>query len=264
MLTSKIIRSAALILSGGAGSRVAFASTIPKQFVKFGSLSTFQLALNNVRNLADIYVVTTDALLHLARCQAMEVGLKVTFIVESLRRDTYLATKEGLARIIAEKGSIPVLIMPADGILLAQHLANDLLFALAHIRRYPGILLLGISCNGRIATELGHIVLSPPYRTISKVRCFVEKPAPHIAQHIMQNEHFLWHSGISVCNSKILYDLMKGDFSGISLDKAVFSQAKNLEAMMLRNVFWMDIGSPRTFSLATNIILNYDVAPDGL
>src|SRR5262249_39462975 len=121
MSSSKIIP---VLLAGGAGTRLWPVSrdSMPKQFLPLvGEKSTYQQALERVRDsklCASPIVMTSAEFRFFARCQAEELGINVTVVLESMRRDTGPAI--AAATVIARNRdpNAIVLVLAADHVIL--------------------------------------------------------------------------------------------------------------------------------------------------
>ncbi|KRA65889.1 mannose-1-phosphate guanylyltransferase [Caulobacter sp. Root655] len=189
-----------VILCGGSGTRLWPASRPdrPKQFLKLiGDRSSFQDTILRVMDLPgadEIVVVTGKAMAELVERQALELGVKLTVIIEPEARDSAPAIAAAAAYVHAQTPDGVMLMLAAD-----HHIAEPEMFreaALVAIKasRTGLIVTFGVKPTNP-ATGFGYIKPGEPLPGgVTSVAAFVEKPDLETARRYLQ-EGYYWNSG---------------------------------------------------------------------
>lgn len=200
------INAKAVVMAGGMGERFWPASTPdrPKQFIDLTGEGTLiqqtVLRLAQIIPFRDIYVVTSEAHLTLARTQLPQVPTR-NFIVEPMRRDT--AACIGLSAVWLEKvdPEATMLVVPADHFIPDPERFCDIaLAALEYAHQSQALVTLGIRPE-RPETGYGYIEIGeecPEWNMerVYRARRFVEKPDRAKAEEYLATGRFLWNSGM--------------------------------------------------------------------
>lgn len=109
-----------VILCGGSGTRLwpASRSDQPKQFLKLvGDRSSFQetvLRVKDIPGVAEVVVVTGEAMVEFVAAQTAEIGAWATILVEPEARDSAPAVAAAAAYVQAQDQDGVVLMLAAD------------------------------------------------------------------------------------------------------------------------------------------------------
>lgn len=266
-----------ILLAGGAGTRLWPVSrdALPKQFLPLiGDKSTYQETLLRVRDamFAPPIVITGPNFHFFARCQAEEIGIDATIVIEPMRRDSGPAI--AAATMVASRRDPKAVVLA----LAADHVI-------------PDVDAFRATCQaGRVAAEAGRIVtfgIKPtepktsygyilPGEAIGDgvcaVKSFVEKPDAETAARYVR-DGYLWNSGNFLFRAAVLLSELKrlepdmatavdaavanasSDLGFLRLESSAFSRAPqksidyaimertDLAAVALGNFRWSDIGS---------------------
>ena len=221
-----------VILCGGSGTRLWPASRAdrPKQFLKLiGDRSSFQDTILRVMDLPgadEIVVVTGKAMAELVERQALELGVKLTVIVEPEARDSAPAIAAAAAYVRSISPDGVMLMLAAD-----HHIAEPEMF------REAALVAIEASTTGLIvtfgvqptspATGFGYIkpggVLPGGVKAVA---AFVEKPDLATAKAYIEDGYY-WNSGNFAFTAKTLLDEL-AIFEPAIRDGAVESVGKGL------------------------------------
>ena len=219
-----------VILCGGSGTRLWPASRAdrPKQFLKLiGDRSSFQETILRVMDLPgadEIVVVTGKAMAELVERQALELGVKLTVIIEPEARDSAPAVAAAAAYVQSLSPDGVVLMLAAD-----HHIAEPEIF------RAAALLAIDAAQAGRIvtfgvqptspATGFGYIKPgdSLPGGVMS-VAAFVEKPDLATAKGYVEDGYY-WNSGNFAFTAQTLLEELAA-FEPTIRDGAIGSVAK--------------------------------------
>jgi mannose-1-phosphate guanylyltransferase len=189
-----------VILCGGSGTRLWPASRAdrPKQFLKLiGDRSSFQDTILRVMDLPgadEIVVVTGQAMAELVERQALELGVKLTVIIEPEARDSAPAIAAAAAYVFEASPDSVMLMLAAD-----HHIAEPELFgeaALVAIKAAKAgrIVTFGVQPTSP-ATGFGYIKPGESLACgVMAVAAFVEKPDLASAKRYVE-EGYYWNSG---------------------------------------------------------------------
>jgi len=190
-----------VILCGGSGTRLwpASRSDQPKQFLKLvGDRSSFQETVLRVRDLpgvAEIVVVTGEAMVGFVAEQTAEIDTWVTILVEPEARDSAPAVAAAAAYVQGLDAEGVVLMLAAD-----HHVADPAMFGQAAViaakaAEHDLIVTFGVQPTVP-ATGFGYIRPGAPLLdgSVREVAAFVEKPDRETAERYLL-EGYLWNSG---------------------------------------------------------------------
>lgn len=190
-----------VILCGGSGTRLwpASRSDQPKQFLKLvGDRSSFQETVLRVWDLpgvAQIVVVTGEAMVGFVADQTAEIGAEVVILVEPEARDSAPAVAAAAAYVEGVDPDGVVLMLAAD-----HHVADPEVFGEAAVtaaRAAESDLIVTFGVQPTVpATGFGYICPGEPLLdgSVRKVAAFVEKPDRETAERYLL-EGYLWNSG---------------------------------------------------------------------
>ena len=203
-----------VVLAGGSGHRLWPFSRqhTPKQFsdlLRQGE-SLLQATVRSVTPVMapeDIWVVTTDATLNLARSQLPQVPAS-QILAEPASRNTAPAIAWSLARLGEQHQDQTVAILPSD-----HWYENPLVLcrALTHaacLAQQDRLVLLGVTPD-HPHTGYGYVQIGLPVPNADSphafaIRQFKEKPTRAMAQQMLQEGCYLWNCGIVVSRVGVL------------------------------------------------------------
>ena len=276
ILTSEIIP---VILAGGSGSRLWPISRAnePKPFIKFfNKKSLFQEAIIRARihNKTNIIVVLRQELFFIAKDQAEELNITITFLLEPDSRNTAAAILMA-AKFIGEKfgNDKHMLIMPSDHFIDKINLYKTAIKSSVSLSAKNEIVVFGINPTFP-HTGFGYIEVE---RTGNRILSFKEKPSYKYAAQYFQRGNYYWNSGIFLAKVSailvaynkyalrlyqylmpiVFFNTQKNVYSIpclkykkiplISFDCAILEKAKNISCIK-GNFYWDDIGDWKAFS----------------
>jgi mannose-1-phosphate guanylyltransferase len=204
-----------LILAGGNGSRLwPISRTVkPKQFLDlFGTGRTLlQQTYDRVAKFIDpshIYVSTNVAYLPLVYEQLPELD-DMHILEEPVRRGTLASVAWGSVFIAKQNPQATLFVTPADQIILKEEqYRQDVLHGMEFASENDGLLVMGITPS-RPETGYGYIQMNddrPLSHDIYPVKSFTEKPDAEFANIFMQEENFLWNTGLLCFNTRVMLD----------------------------------------------------------
>lgn len=194
----------AVIMAGGVGSRFwpSSRTSRPKQFIDILGVgqTLLQMTFARLSKLIPcdhIYVVTGEAYASLAQEQLPQLSAE-QILTEPFRRNTAPCIAYA-ARVIRERDSNAVLfVAPSDHLILNEPaFLNTLELAMDSAAREEVLITLGIQPS-RPDTNYGYIELEHPARLLDrqKVLSFKEKPDRLTAETFLEQQKFLWNSGM--------------------------------------------------------------------
>ncbi|MFI3316027.1 MAG: mannose-1-phosphate guanylyltransferase [Rikenellaceae bacterium] len=266
-----------VIMAGGVGSRFWPQSrqSMPKQFLdilgtgKSFIRQTFERFLPIVP-LENFVIVTNERYKDLVMQHIPELNSSQV-LCEPIARNTAPCIAYAAYSIASKNPAAQMIITPADhyitGEELFQHTIEE---CLGFISKQSALMTIGITPT-RAETGYGYIQLSEN-ESISKVKCFTEKPNAQLAQTFMDCGEFVWNSGIFIWSVASIIEAFKSHlpechtmFSSISDSygtdseaaaiNRVFSESKSISidyAIMEKadNVYvkigefsWCDVGT---------------------
>ena len=190
-----------VILCGGSGTRLwpASRSDQPKQFLKLvGDRSSFQETVLRVRDLpgvAEIVVVTGEAMVGFVAEQTAEIGTWVTILVEPEARDSAPAVAAAAAYVQGLDPDGVVLMLAADHHVADPEVFGEAAVIAAKAAEHDLIVTFGVKPTVP-ATGFGYIRPGAPLLdgSVREVAAFVEKPDRVTAERYLL-EGYLWNSG---------------------------------------------------------------------
>ena len=200
-----------VILCGGSGTRLWPASRAdrPKQFLKLiGDRSSFQDTILRVMDLpgtGEIVVVTGEAMAELVERQALELGAKLTVIIEPEARDSAPAIAAAAAYVRSISPDGVMLMLAADHHIAEPQIFRDAAMVAIQAARSGLIVTFGVEPTSP-ATGFGYI--KPGERVqdgVMSVAAFVEKPDLETARRYVA-EGYYWNSGNFALTAQILLD----------------------------------------------------------
>ena len=270
-----------LLLLGGGGTRLWPISTDrqPKQFLPLlGGKSLFQLTLERsvACGVTSIYVVTNLRYLELARQQALEVSVEVSFILEPMRRDSAAAVASGVAALKELHGDDAIVaVLPCDHLVPNYAVFADALRDAIDVVKAGYLVTFGIAPSSP-SIEYGYIKQGNALtlaKHVFRVDKFHEKPNLETAIAYIASGEYHWNSGIFLfrvsefCDeaqkympqiwriANLAFELSIRETDVFHLDASTFSEAEqisidyalfeksNAVAVLPRNFAWSDVGS---------------------
>ncbi|WP_454760534.1 mannose-1-phosphate guanylyltransferase [Caulobacter segnis] len=247
-----------VILCGGSGTRLwpASRSDQPKQFLKLvGERSSFQetvLRVKDIPGVAEIVIVTGEAMVDYVVQQTAEIETWVTILVEPEARDSAPAVAAAAAYVERQDPDGVVLMLAAD-----HHIAQPEIFGQAAVTAAKAaesdlIVTFGVRPTAP-ATGFGYIRPGDALLdgSVNAVAAFVEKPDQETAERYLL-EGYLWNSG----NFAFKASTLLGEFE--AFEPSVAEAAKACAAALE-----LEAGIGRidreTFARAKKISLDYAV-----
>ncbi|HJV42346.1 mannose-1-phosphate guanylyltransferase/mannose-6-phosphate isomerase [Caulobacter sp.] len=190
-----------VILCGGSGTRLwpASRSDQPKQFLKLvGDRSSFQetvLRVKDIPGVAEVVVVTGEAMVGFVAEQTAEIGAWTTILVEPEARDSAPAVAAAAAYVERQDPDGVVLMLAADHHISEPEVFQQAALAAAEAAEQGLIVTFGVQPTVP-ATGFGYIRPGAPLLdgSVREVAAFVEKPDQATAERYLL-EGYLWNSG---------------------------------------------------------------------
>lgn len=190
-----------VILCGGSGTRLwpASRSDQPKQFLKLvGDRSSFQetvLRVKDIPGVAEIVIVTGEAMVGFVAEQTAEIGVFVTILVEPEARDSAPAVAAAAAYVQSQDPDGVVLMLAADHHIAQPEIFGEAAVIAARAAESDLIVTFGVRPTSP-ATGFGYIRPGEPLLdgSVNAVAAFVEKPDRETAERYVL-EGYLWNSG---------------------------------------------------------------------
>ncbi|WP_165190994.1 mannose-1-phosphate guanylyltransferase/mannose-6-phosphate isomerase [Caulobacter soli] len=219
-----------VILCGGSGTRLWPASRAdrPKQFLKLiGDRSSFQDTILRVMDLPgadEIVVVTGKAMAELVERQALELGVKLTVIIEPEARDSAPAIAAAAAYVQSRSPDGVVLMLAADHHIAEPEVFREAALVAIEASKTGLIVTFGVQPTSP-ATGFGYIKPGDKLAGgVFSVAAFVEKPDLATAKAYVEDGYY-WNSGNFAFTAKTLLDEL-AVFEPAIRDGAVASVAK--------------------------------------
>lgn len=190
-----------VILCGGSGTRLwpASRSDQPKQFLKLvGDRSSFQetvLRVKDIPGVAEIVIVTGEAMVGFVSEQTAEIGVFVTILVEPEARDSAPAVAAAAAYVQGQDPDGVVLMLAADHHIAEPEIFGEAAVIAARAAESDLIVTFGVRPTSP-ATGFGYIRPGDALLdgSVNAVAAFVEKPDRETAERYVL-EGYLWNSG---------------------------------------------------------------------
>ena len=247
-----------VILCGGSGTRLwpASRSDQPKQFLKLvGDRSSFQetvLRVKDIPGVAEIVVVTGEAMVGFVAEQTAEIGVWVTILVEPEARDSAPAVAAAAAYVESQDPAGVVLMLAADHHIAEPEVFGRAAVAAAAAAREGLIVTFGVQPTVP-ATGFGYIRPGQPLLdgSVREVAAFVEKPDHETAERYLL-EGYLWNSG----NFAFRASTLLVEFEAFEPSVAAAAKACAATLELEAGVGRLD---PEAFGQAKKISLDYAV-----
>ena len=194
----------AVILCGGSGSRLWPLSRelLPKQFIRLTNdrslLQNTLLRLGSAGAQARPMLVCNEAHRYIAAEQALELGMKdVEVILEPHARNTAPAIAAATLRAMRDGEDPVMLIMPSDHVLEDGEVLAEAFAQAYQAARNGALVTFGIRPTSPLS-GYGYIQAeeAPELAPARRVRRFVEKPSPEVAQRFIDEGNYYWNSGM--------------------------------------------------------------------
>ena len=190
-----------VILCGGSGTRLwpASRSDQPKQFLKLvGHRSSFQetvLRVKDIPGVAEVVVVTGEAMVGFVAEQTAEIGAWTTILVEPEARDSAPAVAAAAAYVERLDPDGVVLMLAADHHIAQPEIFGEAALTAARAAEEGYIVTFGVRPTVP-ATGFGYIRPGASLLdgSVNAVAAFVEKPDQETAERYLL-EGYLWNSG---------------------------------------------------------------------
>ncbi len=267
-----------VIMAGGVGSRFWPLSrqSKPKQFLdilgtgKSFLRGTFERFLPMVP-IHNFLIVTNLQYKNLVLEQLPELS-ENQILCEPIGRSTAPCVAYATYSIAATDPSAKVIVTPADHFITGDNYFRDAVQeSLDFIEYNDALVTIGIKPT-RPETAYGYIQVSDIKSSVSRAKCFIEKPNVELAATFVENGEFVWNSGLFVgsvksiigayqkclpeCHSlfssiltlsdvddstKFINDIYS-DLKSISVDFAIMERAENV-FVKIGKFDWSDIGT---------------------
>jgi mannose-1-phosphate guanylyltransferase len=251
------VRRAAVILAGGAGTRLRPLSSDenPKQFLRlFDGRSLIQLTYARIAALGSrVYVSTNDRYAPLVREHVPDASI----IAEPARRNTAPAIAMSCFSIERELGDCVIAVLPSD-----HYIGDEAEFGRVLGRAYDwaaahdDLVTIGIHPT-EPTSEYGYLRLGAEIEPgIIRLESFVEKPPRETAEEFLRAGNYAWNAGMFVWRASTFRRALEEanpeiarvtresyeEMPSISIDYALMEKAPRVVA--LRGDFqWSDVGS---------------------
>ncbi|KQY93263.1 mannose-1-phosphate guanylyltransferase [Caulobacter sp. Root1455] len=200
-----------VILCGGSGTRLWPASRAdrPKQFLKLiGDRSSFQDTILRVMDLPgadEIVVVTGKAMAELVERQALELGVKLTVIIEPEARDSAPAIAAAAAYVRSVSPDGVMLMLAADHHIAEPEMFREAALVAIEASKTGLIVTFGVEPTSP-ATGFGYIKPGAALPGgVMSVAAFVEKPNLATAKAYVADGYY-WNSGNFAFTAQTLLD----------------------------------------------------------
>lgn len=247
-----------VILCGGSGTRLwpASRSDQPKQFLKLvGDRSSFQETLLRVKDIpgvAEIVVVTGEAMVGFVSEQTAEIGAWATILVEPEARDSAPAVAAAAAYVEGRDPAGVILMLAADHHIAQPEIFQEAALTAAKAAEQGYIVTFGVQPTVP-ATGFGYIRPGAPLLdgSVREVAAFVEKPDQATAERYLL-EGYLWNSG----NFAFQAATLLGEFEAFEPTVSAAAKASVANLELEAGIGRLD---PVAFAQAKKISLDYAV-----
>lgn len=194
----------AVILCGGSGSRLWPLSRelLPKQFIRL--TDDRSLLQNTLRRLGSAgaqarpMLVCNEAHRYIAAEQALELDIQdAEIVLEPFARNTAPAIAAATLRAMRDGEDPVMLIMPSDHVLEDGPVLAEAFAQAYQAARQGALVTFGITPTAPLS-GYGYIQSAEPddLAPARRVRRFVEKPSPEVAQRFIEDGGYYWNSGM--------------------------------------------------------------------
>ncbi len=201
-------------MAGGAGVRFWPCSrrAKPKQFLdvlgggKSSLRHTFERFVPMIP-LENFLVVTVEAYRDLVLEHIPELSAEQV-LVEPVGRNTAPSICYAAHYLLKKHPQAEMIVTPADHYVSCESEFREAVLECADFAsQNGGVVSLGIRAT-HPETGYGYIQTSD-FRSISKVKCFTEKPSLEVAQMFLQHKEFYWNSGIFACRASEIVETIE-------------------------------------------------------
>ncbi len=305
MASEKILNVYPVVIAGGSGSRLWPLSRedYPKQFLTLGDSTKSLLQRSVARLYSESFqspvIVCSERHRFLVAEQLSQIHVTdCSILLEPVRKDTAPAIAAAAHKIFETDRDGVMVVLPADHLITEDVAFRETIDKAIEAAQLDQLVTIGIvpTCA---ATGFGYIKKVKEKTAESDLRYhqvshFLEKPSREVAEQLIQDNEYLWNSGIFVFKAsnylselkkfeKDLYHYSRESFSNatvdldfirleaesfskcksISIDFAVMEKAANI-AVVPADFSWSDVGSwdsvaESASSDADGNILNGDV-----
>lgn len=247
-----------VILCGGSGTRLwpASRSDQPKQFLKLvGDRSSFQetvLRVKDIPGVAEVVIVTGEAMVKFVAQQTAEIGAKATILVEPEARDSAPAVAAAAAYVRSKDPEGVVLMLAADHHISQPEIFGEAAITAAKAAASGLIVTFGVQPTVP-STGFGYIRPGLPLLdgSVREVAAFVEKPDQATAERYLL-EGYLWNSG----NFAFKAATLLGEFEAFEPSVAAAAKACVAGMELEHGIGRLE---PHAFAQAKKISLDYAV-----
>ena len=261
-----------ILLSGGSGKRLWPLSNDvrSKQFLKLlkGEDGQYQSMLQRMYGQLEKSGMAENIIIATSETQKSSIGNqlgdRVDFVEEPMRRDTFPAIALSCAKLLWESNrprDSVVAILPVD-LYVGQGFFGAVQRAVDAVERGASDLIL-VGVKPTFPTEkYGYIIPAEgPTGDVLRVARFQEKPKADVAAGLIK-EGALWNCGVFVCRLRYITDLIESQFGvhsyqdflalypelpKISFDYAVVEKARSVGAVVYDDL-WKDLGTWNTLT----------------
>lgn len=198
------MKKTALIMAGGRGERFWPRSRkgLPKQFLSLtdDGRTMIQLTVERISPLVDaedIYIATNKDYLDLVKAQLPDVPQE-NIICEPVGRNTAPCIALGAALISAKYEDAVMMVLPSDHLIKYNSMFQNILRDACEVAEDgDNLVTVGITPD-HPETGYGYIKFNAedPYMRAFSVERFVEKPSLEKAKEYLQEDDYLWNSGM--------------------------------------------------------------------
>ncbi len=194
-----------VILSGGSGTRLwpVSRASYPKQFCDFFEGSFLGNTIGRLKELGDVYILTTQSMATLTRRAVNRDALKdENVLLEPMGKNTGPAIAL-LCHVLAQRGKLDEIVgvFPSDHLIADEDVFKRAVKLAAEVAGQGYVVTLGVTPNSP-STGYGYIevtgdqVAASPGLAAMKVHGFREKPNLTTAQEYVRSGRHFWNAGM--------------------------------------------------------------------